>query len=145
MSYSPKAYTSPGDYSDDSSLTDSSQEDYDIKLEKQPAPSKPEVKPTAEPTNPKKPYEMVEVKPKRTYVRRKPVEAAAMAAKMQKARDNKKPLPPKEEKPKKKIKEPVQIIKNYYYQAPAPTPAPKDPPKVPPKQIPPKIKPLIFI
>lgn len=134
-------------YSDDSSLSDSS-EDFDIKLEKQQAAlPKPEVKPTAEPIKPKKPYELVEVKPKRTYTRRKPVEADAMAAKMQKARNSRKPLPPKEEKPKKKNKEPVQIIKNYYYQSPAPQPAPAPAPvKQPaPKQVIPKPKPLIFI
>lgn len=139
-------------YSDDSSVeSDSStEEDYDIKLEK-PTPKPVEVKASEKPTKPKKPYELVEVKAKRTYTRRKPVEGEAMAAKMAKARANKKPQLPKEEKKKKQQKEPVQIVKNYYYttqeapkqQQEAPKPPPT--PRMKPQPTPPKPKPLIFI
>lgn len=134
-------------YSDDSSISDSSSEEYDIKLEK---PTQPKVdKPSENNTKPKKPYEMVEVKPKRTYTRRKPVSSEAMNAKLEKARAAKKPALPKEEKKKKQIKEPVTIVKNYYYTNPEPKQEqPSKPPLAPrikSQPTPPKPKPLIFI
>lgn len=134
-------------YSDDSSISDSSSEEYDIKLEK---PTQPKVdKPSENNTKPKKPYEMVEVKPKRTYTRRKPVSSEAMNAKLEKARAAKKPALPKEEKKKKQIKEPVTIVKNYYYTNPEPKqeqpPKPPPAPRIKSQPTPPKPKPLIFI
>jgi hypothetical protein len=131
-------------YSDDSSADDSSDDDNEIKLEKQVKPV--EVIQSKPPIKPKKPYEMVEVKAKRVYVRKKPVEGVAMAAKMENARANKKPQPPKEEKKKKQQKEPVQIVKNYYYTTQeAPKPVAPPPPRIKPQPAPPKPKPLIFI
>lgn len=134
-------------YSDDSSISDSSEE-YDIKLEKPTPPPKVD-KPSENNAKPKKPYEMVEVKPKRTYTRRKPVSSEAMNAKLEKARAAKKPPLPKEEKKKKQIKEPVTIVKNYYYANPEPKqeqpPKPPPAPRIKSQPTPPKPKPLIFI